>query len=309
MSDNNALQLPLLKFTNEGLELVQIPLDDLPASSTFKVPKGHPTQEFVQNILENGQREPIRVSYSYRSGYFVVAGRRRIMAIRKLNEEFPDDERFKTVMAVVSEESDDAVVAASAASNNMRSENPLSDLEAIKYFQEKNPSIDDKALARILGIPLQTLKKRKALLKLDSLLMTEFEAGNIAIGAAEAAAKMPIAIQADLYTTLRKKGHLSAEDVTDAQRVRVQETADTQLELPLLDDDVETQEISTSSYVLTVDLPLLILEQDELIKANDLLRKKLKIEGESLLDGLENLISSIIGQLEETGSATLIVTK
>jgi ParB-like chromosome segregation protein Spo0J len=299
------LQLPLIELTNEDLKIIQIPLDELPASSTFRVPKGHPTQEFVQDILEHGQREPIRVSHDYGGGYFVMAGRRRVMAIRKLQETLPEDGRWNTVLAVSSEEqSDDAMIGAMSASNNMRSDNPLSDLEAIKYFQEKYPGLGNKALAKLLGMSLQTLKKRLTLTKLDSLLMTEYEQGKIATGAAEEAAKLPVSMQSKLYVTLRQKGHLSVEDVQDAQRVRVQETGETQLELPVL-GDFEEEKVETEPVGLKVDLELLKQQQMNLIKTIDdpayLSEKQLEH-----LRGLEEMISSIISSLEDNGSILLI---
>jgi hypothetical protein len=260
------LQLPLIQLKGKLPQIANVALDRLPSNEDLHIPRGHPTHEFVQDILNRGQLDPIRLARLADNSFFVIAGRKRIAAFRLLCEQFPDDDRWSSIQAVISSEEDEAAILASSASNNMQHENVLTDLFSIQYLTGKYPGMDQKAMAAALGMSLQTLRKRIRLFKLDYIFTDLLERGNLTVSVAEEIASLPGTMQAKLHPILKEKGKISSEDVRQVQMVRKQETVEKQLELPAL--EVDEEEAAEPEASLLNDILEAISYVDELIGRN-----------------------------------------
>jgi len=147
-------------------------LASLPAND--KLPSPDPRPEFVSDLRDRGQLHPITVCRLTDGELFVAAGRRRIKALRQLERGLIWVNLFLDVPRMVA-------VTMMSASNQQRSENPLSDYEAIVYLH-KQGIVDEKACAGLLGMSIQTYRKWVKLAKLPEPILKKAQAGVIATG-------------------------------------------------------------------------------------------------------------------------------
>lgn len=141
----------------------------------FDQEPGEPSPQFIDNVRRCGILVPIVVRYSVGGGRpRVLDGVRRCKAARIAG--------LKEVSVVGAPALDDDVVTLIA--NNNRSPNPRTELAAIERLIETTGATP-KALARELGIPYGTVKRRMKLRRLAASARRSFEAGEIAIGVAE----------------------------------------------------------------------------------------------------------------------------
>ena len=141
---------------------------------------GEPTPQFIENVRRCGILVPILVRYSTRGDRpRVLDGVRRCKAARAAG--------IKVIPIIGAPALDDDVVALIA--NNNRSPNPRTELAAIERII-KTTGATPKQLARELGIPYGTVKRRMKLRKLSGPARRLFEAGDIAVGVAESMSRL-----------------------------------------------------------------------------------------------------------------------
>lgn len=237
MDKKEAIQIPIINLEKVGKQTFRkIPLSELPPNEELLSP--YPSSEFIEDIASRGQTTPIQVT-EIDGKYVVISGRRRIKALRhvcNIIKEYP-----KTVNAIViSDISTAGIVNLSTVENNLRSDNPLTDLEAINYLKEKNPLISEREISQQTGIPVSRIRKRLKLTKLIPEISSAVIAGKVNVTVAENIAKLSPAKQSNLLSAYIQKGKISNEDVTVVQRAVVQENANTLPNFP--DCDVLSEE-------------------------------------------------------------------
>ena len=226
------LQMPLISFDETKSKLIKVDVAALPPNEELISPA--PAREFVQDIYIRGQLQPIHLSKVSKGSYFVISGRRRIKAFRELQKMEPDNGKWKVMEALVVDAKDEASILAASASNNRRSDNVLTDLQALDYLLAKNPSISIPDMAKFSGMSQGTVKSRLRLKKLDPILLQALIDGHMTAQTAEKAAVLPSEFQGKLIVQFLKEGKLALEDVAESQRTRVQQTVDNQLTIPEL---------------------------------------------------------------------------
>ena len=255
---DNSFQLPIINVTEDAKhKLVKIELGKLPPNEALLSPA--PTRELVEDIAIRGQTTPIQVTVDADGNYIVFAGRRRIKALRMLHEAMP--EKWKVINAVVIEASLDAygILGLSSVENNLRTDNPLTDLQAIRYLMETNPQISEQEISRQTGIPVARIRKR---LKLNQLIPELGKAvinNDVNIGTAEEIAKLSPRKQEQLLNTFLEKGKITREDVVVVQRAVVQENADTLPAFP----DMEPVAVEETVGYIVVSPDLLIYQKED----------------------------------------------
>jgi len=201
-----------------------------------------PSRELIEDIGIRGQQDPISVTLDQNGKYLVIAGRRRIKALRILLSASP--EAVKTVSAIVFTDIDQtSALNMAAVENNLRSENPLTDLQAIANLMDRNPGISLAEISRQTGIPIARVKKRLKLVNLAPEIKQAVIDNKITTNVAESIAKMGPGKQSELVNLYIQKGKLSQEDVINSQRVTVQANVNSLLptfqDVNVLTDEVE----------------------------------------------------------------------
>lgn len=254
---DNSFQLPITNITSKEYKwkLVHIALEDLPADNFLLSDK--PTRVLIEDICLRGQVTPIQVTKDDNGKYIVIDGRRRIKALRLLKETTKDPQ-WNTISAVLVDAPLDtrSVLGLSAIENNLRTENPLTDLQAIRYLMENNPQISEQEISRQTGIPISRIRKRLRLNKLLPEMMIAVIKGDISVRVAENIARLTPVKQSQVLNTFIEKGKVSQEDVLEAQRATVQENAALLPDFPeiLLDtNDLGYVIISKDTRVYTED--------------------------------------------------------
>lgn len=231
-----AFQLPIVNIADQGKrKLIKIALNDLPANEYLLSPA--PTRELIEDISVRGQTTPIQVTLDDNDKYIVIAGRRRVKAIRLLHEAMPD--QWKTVDAIVIDAPLDtrSILGLSSVENNLRTDNPLTDLQAIQYLIKNNPQISEPEIARQTGIPIARIRKRLKLNKLIPEINQAVINNDININVAEDIAKLSPGKQQQLYNSFLQKGKITKEDVVDVQRTAVQENVNTLPDFPAVEEE------------------------------------------------------------------------
>lgn len=228
----DAIQIPIPNLEKIGKQTFRlIQLSDLPSNEMLLSP--YPSKELIEDIALRGQLDPIQVTE--RDGkYVVISGRRRIKALRKILE--IDSKATRTVKAmVITNIEDGSIMNLAAVENNLRSDNPLTDLEAINYLLSINPQISEREISQQTGIPISRIRKRLKLTNLIPEINTAVISGKISISVAENIAKLSSAKQSELLSIYFQKGKISNEDVVIVQRAIVQEHANTLPDFPEID--------------------------------------------------------------------------
>jgi ParB/RepB/Spo0J family partition protein len=238
---NQPFQIPIHNLSSESKQsLRKIPLSELPPDEVLL--SDAPSRELIEDIGIRGQQDPISVTLDQNGKYLVIAGRRRIKALRILLSASP--EAVKTVSAIVFTDIDQtSALNMAAVENNLRSENPLTDLQAIANLMDRNPGISLAEISRQTGIPIARVKKRLKLVNLAPEIKQAVIDNKITTNVAESIAKMGPGKQSELVNLYIQKGKLSQEDVINSQRVTVQANVNSLLptfqDVNVLTDEVE----------------------------------------------------------------------
>lgn len=261
-----APQLPLLPERPPALgELVMVVLDRLPPDAELAGPP--PSAALVESVRRWGVLEPLLVravggGLDYRNPDTLVAGRRRLKAVRQLAAEYrerlrklsalhPDTvlnddtvpgyravyERFTAfqrvpVRAISDPEGTltdgrDGVLA--VLTNAVRNDNPVTDFDALaalldRYTREGLPVRQCYAeVAKATGMPVGTIKQRLRLLGLSAELQDDFRAGRLGYTVALHASRLGTDSQAVLSDLLDKGEPATLELVKRAKREAVRE--------------------------------------------------------------------------------------
>jgi len=249
------IQLPLIKTKVNDKKLVRILLADLPSNEKLDLPKGQPTAEFVQDIINRGLLEPI-VVVKVGDSYQIESGNKRVAACRKIQELIPDTDEWNAIWAVVKSDATEVSMLSSVASNHMRQDNVITDLRVITHLIEKYPNMDEKQMATALGMSIQTLRRRKKLLVVNDVIMDALTAGKIGTGTAEALAGESKDVQNLAIAQIIEKGKVSLDDIKGFQQERKQLNFDTLAPklFPDIGEPVDTEQISNEMVLLGVAL-------------------------------------------------------
>lgn len=227
MTEEVALQMPLMPVSAKTPKIRRMKLEELPANENLRIPAGHPLPEFIQSIYEDGQIKPITVMTFDDGRMHVADGKRRIATFRILAERFPEDKRWKRITASLSEEeSYEVAIRSTSIANNQRHENALSDLDTIRFIRDKYPTITKSELARRTGINPSTLARRMKLLKLVQPWGELFEGGELILSIAENIAGHTPEMQFKLWALYQEKGKITQTMIKEVQKVRKTEAAE-----------------------------------------------------------------------------------
>lgn len=165
--------------------------------------------ELRASLNARGQLQPVILNDIGHAEYAVVDGRRRIHAARLL--------QWDDITAFVIEV--DSLVESSLAitANAVRSDNPLSDFEAIIQLSEEGYT--EQQIAEATGLRIGTIRKRLKLLDLPQELYAGVLDGGIAVGIAERIASRPDSVQEALVGVLMQKGRITGADMREASSV------------------------------------------------------------------------------------------
>ena len=190
-------------------------LDTVPA----EYPGPKPDREFVESVQRFGILEPV-VVLKRLNQFHVADGRRRIMAAHAAGlDRVPA--RFYNLDAVPPRSSRGPLL--TLILNDRRSPNPVAEYHAIRDLLGQGAG--ESLIVKATGLPVARLRRRLKLGSLDATLMDALAAGRITVSVAEACAKLPSPIQAELVAVLDTNGKLTAHDVATARRARASQAA------------------------------------------------------------------------------------
>ena len=223
------IQLNLFDEASKLMKVQKVKLSALPPNDELLSPE--PTRDFVQDIEARGQMEPIHLNKQEDGSLFVVAGRRRIKAFRILAKAKP--EKYQTINAFVHSVEPGIAMMAVSAHNNKRSDNALSDLQALEYAYKMKPDASKAEISALTGIPIPRIDRRLKLRKLPSEILEAFVDGKMTTTTAEKVSTMGDDAQKKLKKILKENDKLTTNDTVEVQREQVQDNADT-LTLPFI---------------------------------------------------------------------------
>jgi ParB/RepB/Spo0J family partition protein len=238
MSDQT-FQLPIHNISTSSKQTYRkIPLKDLPPNEELLSPP--PVRELIESIAIRGQQTPIQLTINPDTqAYVVISGRRRIKALRAIELATPES-AIHTVNAIIVSDIDEiTALNMSAVENNLRNDNPLTDLEAIMSLKERNPKISESEISRQTGIPSARVKKRLKLNNIIPPLFQELMCGHINVTVAESIAKLSPAKQNDLINVYVTRGKITNDDVIAVQRAVVAQSASMLPSFPEIEPDQE----------------------------------------------------------------------
>lgn len=245
---DNTFQLPITNLSTKDTKrkLVKIPLDLLPPNEYLL--SDSPTKALIEDIAIRGQVTPIQVTKDADDSYIIIDGRRRVKALRALAEAAEDKKEFDSVIAIVIDAplSMQSILGLAAVENNLRTENPLTDLQAIRYLMDNNPQISEQEISRQTGIPVARIRKRLKLNKLIPEIAQVVLKGNISVSVAEGVAKLSEQKQKSLLNKFIESGKITHDDVIVSQRATVAENVALLPDFP----DIEEQEEKEYGYVI-----------------------------------------------------------
>jgi ParB family transcriptional regulator, chromosome partitioning protein len=137
-------------------------------------------EELADSIRQNGLMQPITVrpSRGAGGGYELVAGERRLRAVRRLG--------WEEVSAVVRDVDDDALLVLALVENLQREAlDPLEEAEGYKALQERF-SMTQEEIARAVGRERSTVANIQRLLKLPPSIRKLMKSGKLSMGHARA---------------------------------------------------------------------------------------------------------------------------
>lgn len=213
-------QLPTLNPIRLPLSKIQLPADDVGPE---------PRPALVANIRLKGVVEPIIVQAintpdgetPASTSYEVVEGRRRFKAAIKAGN-------IADILALVADPAQVNLDELRLSAHALRRENPQVELAAILRLVADGKDL--RAISKATGMDLTQINKRMALRKLSPKLLELFESGQMALGPAEALAKLPSQVQAIVAERAEAGVKVTAAVVKDATFARTQAAAG---ELPM----------------------------------------------------------------------------
>lgn len=195
--------------------LEEVPLEQLPADESIAGPA--PSPALLASVQRDGILQPVLLVRTYGERYLIAEGRRRIKAARAAG--------LTQIPAWVTEGDIAYAAALGLVSHAVRKDNPAAELESIERLLRLGAS--EQVIAQETGLRLGTIRQRLRLLGLDDRLRAALRAGQVAVGVAEQAAKLPEAAQRRLAAQLASEGKVSAADVDAERRARTVEAATT----------------------------------------------------------------------------------
>jgi len=188
-----------------------------------------PSRQLVASVRRYGVVTPvILVDTGDGQGRQLVDGRRRVLAAKEAG--------LTHVEAVTySFDREDArgfpAELLTLTLNELRRPNPVAEAEAIRRLLDRGAPLRD--ICRATGMSPARVKQRMRLLNLAAPLAQALSQGEIAVGVAEAAAKLGPTEQRALADRLAERGKLTLEDVSEARSAR-RKAAQSTLDLPTL---------------------------------------------------------------------------
>lgn len=179
-----------------------------------------PTKAFIASVEKFGVVQPIAVRKSKRGNrgvYEIIDGRRRIRAAKICGR--------KKIAACVYEQGFDFGDTMLIALNNLRSSNPVAELQAIEGLLKKGAS--ESEITRATGLPIGTIRKRLKLQNLDVTLLDALRDGKIAVSVAERMATLPQPSQEILVGKFSENEKVTANDVLQVRSVQMEEEIST----------------------------------------------------------------------------------
>lgn len=195
------VEQPPLDGLHQDLKFIgfrELVLEELPNSVLL------PSKELVEQVRKNGILQAISVMQDDDGAYIILEGRRRVVAAREND--------MDTIPALVFEGSP-LFHALSLIANNVRSENPVSDLDAILSLLASGYQENEIALE--LGIPVGIIKRRTRLASLRPELMEALQTLHLGIRLAEKIALLTKQQQDMLVAIYQQTGRLTSADVKD----------------------------------------------------------------------------------------------
>jgi ParB-like chromosome segregation protein Spo0J len=224
--------MKIVKFTYADLST-------LPPNEEINAPP--PSAEFIASVWTNGVHTPIKV-IDHAIAYEIKDGRRRILAARECYKRAMDagmeelaENLFGTIPMLVYEKGTDGIAehVLQVSSNVHRSENPISDLQAVRALL--NELHDYQAVAEAIDQPVSYVKRLDQTFgSLDDEFVAALVDGKIAKGTAERLAKKSAGIRENAKAVLRDEGKLLGRHLKELTRARGRAAVDA-INLPSMD--------------------------------------------------------------------------
>ena len=208
-----ARQPTLLPEVPADFAAEEVPLDDLPPDDAIL--GGAPPASLVASIRRDGVLQPVLLLRGYAGGYCIAEGRRRIKAARAAGRQ--------SIPAWVADGDRALAAALGLVTHATRRDNPAAELDAIERLLALGA--DERTIARETGLRLATIRQRLRLLSLHEGLRSALRRGQLAVGAAERAAKLPAEAQRRLAGRLDGGERLTEALVEDERRARSEAVA------------------------------------------------------------------------------------
>lgn len=219
--------------TDTELDLAELPTD---------LPGPRPERDLIESVKRLGVLQPIIVICKPSGELHVADGRRRLQAAREAGltsipaRVYGRDGLLSSVMTLVT--------------NQQRRPNAVAELDAILALAKGGAS--EEVIRDATGIPVQTIRRRMKLAKLNKTLLEGMRAGKVSLAVGERVATMPPTVQARLADKFAAKGKLTEPDVDEERRVGVAEVVAALPWESLDTPDVERDEPETAPEPLTI---------------------------------------------------------
>ncbi len=277
-AENEARQVSLLQVVGELVwENRMVPLDQLPQ------PIGPaPSRAMIASAAEIGILEPVILGEpdSPDGCYEVLDGMRRIWAAREAKlTEIP-------ARVAVGERRSHAIL--TLITNEQRSTNPVSEYRSITKLADDEFS--ETEIARLTGMPVQTIRKRLRIRQLIDPFFDMFELGDLTAALAEELAKLPEGEQREVLHRANVDGEKLTHGLLQDVRAVRRENAVMEL-LPGLEEIEEQEpspEVSRSRALILIERIRVELQRSSepaVVRAIDRLLGEL--EGEINRGGIE----------------------
>jgi ParB/RepB/Spo0J family partition protein len=190
--------------TDTELDLAELPTD---------LPGPKPGRDLIESVQRLGVLQPIIVICKPSGELHVADGRRRLQAAREAGltsipaRVYGRDGLLSSVMTLVT--------------NQQRRPNAVAELDAILALAKGGAS--EEVIRDATGIPVQTIRRRMKLAKLNETLLEGMRVGKVSLAVGERVATMPPTVQARLADKFAAKGKLTESDVDEERSVGVAE--------------------------------------------------------------------------------------
>jgi uncharacterized ParB-like nuclease family protein len=217
------------KLAGTDKKLIFVKIENIVSNERLSSPP--PSADLKDSIREHGVMVPIQVCKDDNDPnmFFVYAGRRRIKAVRELMKDgiaVPGDGKVPAFL-------DETLVPngtlrLSVQENHLRSNNTVTDMQAIRKIVEDNGwTYDDahlKEVAKILRVPVGTVKKTVKMLKVNEVSFRALLDGRITSSTFEEIAKIKDKrIGKEIAGKLSGDGKMSMDDVLKYKQIQHKE--------------------------------------------------------------------------------------